>query len=63
LQCDGGHWIVRQDDPAACTTVEDVQESCSQAGGYCTETLQCDGGNWVPRQDDPNACTSGPGAD
>ena len=63
LQCDGGHWIVRQDDPSACTTVDDVDESCSVGGGYCTETLQCDGGHWVPRQDDPSACTSGPGAD
>jgi len=63
LQCDGGHWIVRQDDAAACTTVDDVQEDCSAGGGYCTATLQCDGGHWVPRQDDPNACTSGPGAD
>jgi len=62
LQCDSGHWIVRQDDPAACTTVEDVEEPCNQAGGFCTETLQCDGGHWVPRQDDPAACTSGPGA-
>jgi hypothetical protein len=63
LQCDNGHWIVRQDDAAACTTIENVQEPCSQGGGYCTETLQCDGGHWVPRQDDPSACTSGPGAD
>jgi hypothetical protein len=62
LQCDGGHWIERQDDPAACTTVENVQESCSAGSGYCTKTLQCDGGHWVPRQDDPAACTSGPGA-
>jgi hypothetical protein len=63
LQCDSGHWIVRQDDPAACTTVEDLQEPCSEGGGYCTETLQCESGHWVPRQDDPAACTSGPGAD
>jgi uncharacterized membrane protein YgcG len=63
LQCDGDHWIVRQDDAAACTTIENVQEPCSVGGGYCTETLQCDGGHWVPRQDDPSACTSGPGAD
>jgi Phage tail lysozyme len=62
LQCDSGHWIVRQDDPAACTTVENVQESCDVGGGYCTATLQCDGGHWVPRSDDPAACTSGPGA-
>jgi hypothetical protein len=62
LQCDNGHWIVRQDDPSACTTVDDVSEPCNQAGGYCTETLQCDGSHWVPRQDDPAACTSGPGA-
>ena len=61
LQCDSGHWIVRQDDPSACTTVDDVQEPCSQAPGYCTATLQCDGGYWVPRPDDPAACTSGPG--
>jgi hypothetical protein len=62
LQCDGGHWILRQDDPAACTTVDNVEEPCSAGGGYCTETLQCDGGHWVPRSDDPAACTSGPGA-
>jgi uncharacterized membrane protein YgcG len=62
LQCDGGHWIVRQDDPAACTTVVNEQEPCSVGSGYCTERLQCDGGHWVQRQDDPAACTSGPGA-
>jgi hypothetical protein len=61
LQCDGGHWIVRQDDPAACTTVDNVDESCNVGDGYCTETLQCESGHWVPRQDDPAACTSGPG--
>jgi hypothetical protein len=61
LQCDNGHWIARKDDPAACTTIENVQESCSEGAGYCTATLQCDGHHWVPRQDDPNACTSGPG--
>jgi len=53
---------VRQDDPAACTTVVDKQIPCSVGGGYCTETLQCENGYWVPRQDDPAACTSGPGA-
>jgi len=62
LQCDSGHWIVRKDDPAACTTIENVKERCSEGGGYCTKTLQCDGGYWVPRQDDSSACTSGPGA-
>jgi hypothetical protein len=62
LQCDSGHWIVRQDDPSACTTVENVEEPCNAGGGYCTETLQCDGRHWVPRQDDPASCTSGPGA-
>jgi hypothetical protein len=62
LQCDGGHWIVRSDDPNACTTVDNVQESCGVGDGYCTATLQCDGGHWVPRGDDPDACTSGPGA-
>jgi lysozyme len=61
LQCDSGHWIVRQDDSQACTTVDDVQEPCNQAAGYCTATLQCDGNYWVPRSDDPTACTSGPG--
>jgi uncharacterized membrane protein YgcG len=61
LQCDGGHWIVRQDDPSACTTVEEVQEPCAEGDGYCTETLQCDSGYWVPRTGDPAACTSGPG--
>jgi uncharacterized membrane protein YgcG len=62
LQCDGGHWIARTDDPAACTTVVNEEEPCHVAGGYCTETLQCEGGHWVLRQDDPAACTSGPGA-
>jgi hypothetical protein len=61
LQCDNGHWTYRADDPAACTTVENVQEPCSEGDGYCTHTLQCDGGHWVPRQDDPAKCTSGPG--
>jgi hypothetical protein len=61
LQCDNGHWIIRQDDPNACTTVENVQERCNEPGGYCTATLQCDGDNWVPRTSDPAACTSGPG--
>ena len=62
LQCDGGHWIVRQDDAAACTTIENVTEPCSEGGGYCTETLQCENGHWVPRTGDSAACTSGPGA-
>jgi hypothetical protein len=62
LQCDNGRWIIRQDDPNACTTVENVQEPCSVGGGYCTATLQCDGGHWVARTSDPAACTSGPGA-
>ncbi len=62
LQCDGGHWIIRKDDPSACSTVVNKQIACSQGGGYCTETLQCDGGFWVPRSDDPSACTSGPGS-
>jgi lysozyme len=62
LQCDEGHWIIRKDDPAACTTVDDVQEACGQGDGYCTATLQCDGGYWAPRSSDPDACTSGPGA-
>jgi muramidase (phage lysozyme) len=61
LQCDNGHWIIRQDDPNACTTVQNVQEPCNQGNGYCTATLQCDNGHWVPRTSDPNACTSGPG--
>jgi hypothetical protein len=59
LQCDNGHWIVRQDDPAACTTVENVEEPCNVGNGYCTATLQCFNGHWVPRQTDPNPCTSG----
>jgi hypothetical protein len=62
LQCDGGHWIVRQDDPHACTTVENVKEACHEGNGYCTATLQCDGGYWVPRTSDPASCTAGPGA-
>ncbi len=62
LQCDGGHWIVRKDDPTACSTVDDVEESCKEGDGYCTATLQCDGGHWVPRTSDSAACTSGPGA-
>ncbi len=56
LQCDQGHWIVRQDDAQACTSIENVAEPCNVGGGYCTHTLQCDGGHWVPRQDDPAAC-------
>ncbi|HEY8075972.1 MAG TPA: hypothetical protein VIF62_17715 [Labilithrix sp.] len=60
LQCDNGHWIVRQDDPHACTTVQNVEIPCSVGGGYCTATLQCENGHWVPRKDDPAACTSGP---
>jgi hypothetical protein len=62
LQCDNGHWIVRKDDPAACTSVENVKEPCHVGGGYCTNTLQCENGYWVPRVDDPAACTSGPGS-
>ena len=62
LQCDDGHWIVRQDDPHACTTVVNVQESCDKGPGFCTSTLQCENGHWVPRVDDPHACTSGPGS-
>ena len=60
LQCDNGHWIIRQDDPSACATVENVEEPCSEPGGYCTQTLQCESGHWVPRTADPSACTSGP---
>jgi hypothetical protein len=62
LQCDNGHWIMRQDDPNACTTVENVQEPCHEGGGYCTQTLQCENDVWVPRTSDPAPCTSGPGA-
>lgn len=62
LQCDGGHWIVRQDDPHPCTTVVNQQEACTKGNGYCTATLQCDNGRWVPRASDSAACTSGPGA-
>jgi uncharacterized membrane protein YgcG len=60
LQCDHGHWIIRSDDPNACSTVKNVEESCKEGDGYCTATLQCDGGHWVPRSSDPDACTSGP---
>ncbi|HEX4516007.1 MAG TPA: hypothetical protein VH054_20800 [Polyangiaceae bacterium] len=62
LQCDNGHWIVRQDDPHACTTVVNTSESCDKGGGFCTSTLQCEGGHWVPRVDDAASCTSGPGS-
>ncbi len=62
LQCDNGHWIIRQDDPHACTTVENVREACHVGGGYCTNTLQCENGYWVPRTSDPAACTTGPGS-
>jgi hypothetical protein len=62
LQCDNGHWIIRQDDRSACTRVDNVQEACHVGGGYCTATLQCENGHWVPRSDDPSACTSGPGS-
>ena len=61
LQCDAGHWIVRQDDPHACTTVKNESISCDKGNGYCTSTLQCENGHWVPRSTDPQACTSGPG--
>jgi len=61
LQCDNGHWIIRQDDPHACTTVVNQNEPCSEGPGYCTSTLQCENGHWVPRTTDPHACTSGPG--
>jgi hypothetical protein len=61
LQCDNGHWILRQDDPAACTGgYHDVEIACHESNGYCTETLQCDDGHWVQRTSDPDACTSGP---
>jgi hypothetical protein len=62
LQCDNGHWTLRQDDSDACTQVENVQESCNVGGGYCTATLQCENGRWVPRSQDPANCTSGPGS-
>jgi hypothetical protein len=62
LQCDNGHWIIRQDDTHACTTIQNVQEPCSVGGGYCTATLQCENGHWVPRSADPAKCTTGPGA-
>ncbi len=62
LQCDNGHWIIRQDDGHACTTVQNVEEPCHVGGGYCTATLQCENGHWVPRSDDSAACTSGPGS-
>jgi hypothetical protein len=61
LQCDDGHWIVRQDDSHACTSVQNVEESCNKGNGYCTHTLQCDNGHWVPRANDPAKCTTGPG--
>ena len=61
LQCLDGHWIIRADDPNACTSVQNVEEACHEGNGYCTATLQCDNGHWVPRSSDPNACTSGPG--
>jgi hypothetical protein len=62
LQCDNGHWVIRQDDSHACTDVENVQEACSVGDGYCTASLQCENGHWVPRKDDADACTLGPGA-
>lgn len=62
LQCDGGHWIARNDDPMACTTLQHVEEPCHEGGGYCTQTLQCENGHWVPRTADNAGCTSGPGA-
>ncbi len=61
LQCDKGHWILRQDDPAACVGgYHNVEIACHEGDGYCTETLQCDNGHWVKRTSDPDACTSGP---
>ena len=62
IQCDGGHWIARTDDPTACATEQNIKEPCSEGNGYCTQTLQCDDGYWIPRAFDSAACTSGPGA-
>jgi Phage tail lysozyme len=61
LQCLNGHWIIRQDDPHACSGYTNVTEACHVGNGYCTATLQCENGRWVPRTSDPYACTSGPG--
>jgi hypothetical protein len=61
LQCLGGHWIIRQDDPNACSGYHNVEEPCHVGNGYCTATLQCENGSWVRRSTDPYACTSGPG--
>jgi hypothetical protein len=61
LQCDNGHWIIRQDDPHACTQVVNEAIPCNEGGGFCTSTLQCENHHWVPRTSDPMACTSGPG--
>jgi len=61
LQCDNGHWIVRQDDPNACTMIVNEEIPCNEGGGFCTSTLQCENHQWVPRSTDPQACTSGPG--
>jgi len=60
LQCYNGHWIVRQDDPKACSSYHNVEIACHEGNGYCTDTLQCENGHWVPRTSDPYACTSGP---
>jgi hypothetical protein len=61
LQCYNGHWIIRQDDPNACSGYTNVEEPCNQDNGYCTPTLQCENGHWVPRSSDPAACTHGYG--
>jgi hypothetical protein len=33
-------------------------DGCSEAEGFCTDTLQCLNGHWTLRSDDPNACST-----
>jgi lysozyme len=62
LQCDGGAWVDRFDDPSSCTSGIEPNGACLTDSGSvvpentCTSTLQCDNGVWVDRFDDPTAC-------
>jgi hypothetical protein len=61
-QCQGGSWVDRDSDPAACANGVEPNGACITDSGAvvpentCTSTLQCDNGVWVNRNDDPSAC-------
>jgi hypothetical protein len=61
-QCDGGSWVARTGDPAACLRGIEANGACVTDTGSivaqntCTSTLQCDDGVWVARSSDPSAC-------